>query len=234
MKGGYHGKRLPHEPADLMYPNCGCSGKKNCPKRHHQDGCRCYTCRNKSHKWWIYSFWSFAIHDMSIQESPVVLGFNAFLYPPVLTESFQTWCLIWIHVKHYTVNRRHSTTYWMAYAVHVFDIKFVLVVIVKTTHQTKSASTLVDIVTSKSQLSMAINSCFFTKPKKYMRLTVEMPVSIGNRCTFGHSHLFCVPSLCNCLSFVFHRHWNCDIETLFHFFLFWDFGIYVYNCGTDN
>lgn len=51
LKGGYSGKELPGEPPGLKYPLCGCNHLSNCPKRHHKNGCACYTCRGKSHKW---------------------------------------------------------------------------------------------------------------------------------------------------------------------------------------
>lgn len=51
MKGGYYGEKLDDEPDDLKYPNCGCKSDEYCPKRHHKDTCRCYTCRLKPHKW---------------------------------------------------------------------------------------------------------------------------------------------------------------------------------------
>lgn len=51
MKGGYYGEKLDDEPDDLKYPNCGCKSYEYCPKRHHKDTCRCYTCRLKPHKW---------------------------------------------------------------------------------------------------------------------------------------------------------------------------------------
>ncbi len=50
-KGGYYGEPLSGEPEGLKYPKCGCSHLENCPKRHHVFGCRCYTCRGKTHKW---------------------------------------------------------------------------------------------------------------------------------------------------------------------------------------
>lgn len=51
LKGGYYGEALPGEPANLIYPCCGCDGLINCPQRHHEPGCHCYTCRGKPHKW---------------------------------------------------------------------------------------------------------------------------------------------------------------------------------------
>lgn len=51
LKGGHYGQLLPGEPPDLKYPNCGCDHLMNCPKRHHNTNCRCYTCRGKTHKW---------------------------------------------------------------------------------------------------------------------------------------------------------------------------------------
>ena len=50
-KGGYYGDRIEGEPEGLIYPNCGCDHLEYCPKRHHQEGCNCYTCRGKPHKW---------------------------------------------------------------------------------------------------------------------------------------------------------------------------------------
>jgi hypothetical protein len=52
LKGGRHGEKLANEPEDLTYPHCGCNSLEHCPERHHVPGCRCYTCRGKSHKWW--------------------------------------------------------------------------------------------------------------------------------------------------------------------------------------
>jgi len=51
LKGGRHGEKLANEPEDLTYPHCGCNSLEHCPERHHVPGCRCYTCRGKSHKW---------------------------------------------------------------------------------------------------------------------------------------------------------------------------------------
>src|SRR5437868_6950937 len=51
LKGGYYGARLEGEPEGLRYPHCGCQGYDNCPERHHDQGCGCYTCRGKTHKW---------------------------------------------------------------------------------------------------------------------------------------------------------------------------------------
>lgn len=51
FKGGYYGPPIEGEPPDLKYPNCGCKHMEDCPKRHHETACKCYTCRNKSHKW---------------------------------------------------------------------------------------------------------------------------------------------------------------------------------------
>ncbi len=50
LKGGYDGTALPDEPKNF-FPRCGCSHLQYCPRRHHLDGCRCYTCRCKTHKW---------------------------------------------------------------------------------------------------------------------------------------------------------------------------------------
>jgi hypothetical protein len=51
LKGGYYGKAISGEPEGMIYPACGCDHLSNCPKRHHQSNCTCYTCRYKSHKW---------------------------------------------------------------------------------------------------------------------------------------------------------------------------------------
>ena len=51
LKGGYYGDLLPGEPQGLKYPQCGCKHLMNCPVRHHKEGCHCYTCRGKPHKW---------------------------------------------------------------------------------------------------------------------------------------------------------------------------------------
>ena len=51
LKGGYYGEALPDEPSNLKHPDCGCGHLEWCPKRHHRDNCRCYTCRYKTHKW---------------------------------------------------------------------------------------------------------------------------------------------------------------------------------------
>lgn len=51
LKGGYYGEMIPNEPVGLKYPECGCVHKQYCPKRHHYNDCRCYTCRCKTHKW---------------------------------------------------------------------------------------------------------------------------------------------------------------------------------------
>ncbi len=50
-KGGYSGPGEPDEPKDLKFPQCGCKELQYCPQRHHETGCRCYTCRGKPHKW---------------------------------------------------------------------------------------------------------------------------------------------------------------------------------------
>lgn len=51
LKGGLYGEALDNEPKDLEYPTCGCNHLQHCPQRHHIKGCKCYTCRGKSHKW---------------------------------------------------------------------------------------------------------------------------------------------------------------------------------------
>lgn len=51
LKGGYYGKKLTEEPEGLKYPECGCNHLSHCPERHHLNGCHCYTCRGKTHKW---------------------------------------------------------------------------------------------------------------------------------------------------------------------------------------
>jgi hypothetical protein len=51
LKGGYDGTALENEPANLKHPNCGCIHLQYCPRRHHNNECRCYTCRCKTHKW---------------------------------------------------------------------------------------------------------------------------------------------------------------------------------------
>jgi hypothetical protein len=51
MKGGYYGNLVPGEPEGLKYPRCGCDHLQHCPKRHHTEGCNCYTCRCKTGKW---------------------------------------------------------------------------------------------------------------------------------------------------------------------------------------
>jgi hypothetical protein len=49
--GGYYGPPIDGEPLGLKYPKCGCKEFHNCPQRHHEIDCRCYTCRCKTHKW---------------------------------------------------------------------------------------------------------------------------------------------------------------------------------------
>lgn len=49
LKGGYFGDRLPGEPADLIYPECGCHPFSCCPQRHHGPLCRCDGCRGETY-----------------------------------------------------------------------------------------------------------------------------------------------------------------------------------------
>lgn len=51
LKSDYYGPAIPGEPEGLRYPDCGCTHKMYCPKRHHAPDCKCYTCRCKPHKW---------------------------------------------------------------------------------------------------------------------------------------------------------------------------------------